>query len=221
MTSADDTHVVRVLNRFGNQHIYTNPSARNWIGRHHKLDPRIEAFHQRLPGFAPTPVVTLPSVAERFAVGHVLMKDESYRLDLKAFKILGASWGTYRGLAERRGLPLTVSIEELGRAARAAKTSLFAATDGNHGRAVARMAKWLDVKAHIFVPRNMDKSTQERIASEGAQVEVVEGDYDLAVKYAHQAAAASKGLLIQDNAWPGYEDIPTVRYAACTRHDHC
>jgi len=189
---------------------YTNPAARRWT-RHHNLDSRIEAFHQSLPGYAPTPLQSLPSLAQRFSVGHVLLKDESYRLDLKAFKILGASWGTYRGLAERLGLPLTVSMAELGRGARAADITLFAATEGNHGRAVARMAKWLNVQAHILVPKNMDKSTQDRIAGEGAQVEIVDGDYDLAVKYADQKAAASKGLLIQDNAWPGYEDIPTVR----------
>ena len=211
MTSPKDTHLAKLVRE---QRIYTNPSARSWTS-HHNLDCRIEPFHRSLPKYAPTPLVSLPSVAQRFSVGHVLLKDESYRLDLKAFKILGASWGTYRGLAERLGLPLTVSMEELGRAARAADISLVAATEGNHGRAVARMAKWLNVPAHILVPKNMDKSTQDRIAGEGARVEVVEGDYDMAVKFADQKAAASRGLLIQDNAWPGYEDIPTVRDATC------
>lgn len=214
MTSADG-RATSLADLVRERRIYTNPSAWSWTS-HHKLDSRIETFHQRLPGYAPTPLRSLAPVAERFAVGHLLMKDESHRLDLRAFKILGASWGTYRGLTERLGLPLTVSIDELGRAARATEITLFAATDGNHGRAVARMAKWLNVRAHIFVPKNMDESTQDRIAGEGALVEVVEGDYDLAVKYADREAAASNGLLIQDNAWPGYEDIPTVRCAACT-----
>lgn len=208
MTSSEGPHIG---DRIHDQGIYTNPSARCWTS-HHNLDARIEAFHRSLPQYAPTPLVSLPLLAQRFSVAHVLLKDESYRLDLKAFKILGASWGTYRGLAERLGLPLTVSMEELGRVAKAADISLYAATEGNHGRAVARMAKWLNVHAHIFIPQNMDKSTQDRIASEGAQVEIVEGDYDLAVEYADQKSAASNGLLIQDNAWPGYEDIPTVRY---------
>lgn len=207
MASAEGTVPENLIR---DRRVYTNPAARRWTS-HHNLDSRIEAFHQTLPGYAPTPLHSLPFLAQRFSVGHILLKDESYRLDLKAFKILGASWGTYRGLAERLGLPLTVSMEELGRGARAADITLFAATEGNHGRAVARMAKWLNVQAHILVPKNMDKSTQDRIAGEGAQVEIVDGDYDLAVQYADQKAAASKGLLIQDNAWPGYEDIPTVR----------
>ena len=212
MTPAEGTQLGDLIR---DRRIHSNPSARTWTS-HHNLDSRIEAFHRSLPGYAPTPLQSLPSVAQRLAVRHVLLKDESYRLDLKAFKILGASWGTYRGLAERLGLPLTVSIEDLGRGARAADITLFAATEGNHGRAVARMARWLNVKAHIFVPNNMDKSTQDRIASEGAQVEIVEGDYDLAETYAEQKAAASKGLLIQDNAWSGYTDIPTVCYVTRT-----
>lgn len=139
------------------------------------------------------------------------MKDESHRFDLKAFKILGASWGTYRALAERLRLPLTMPIKELGLAARMADIKLFAATDGNHGRAVARMANYLDLEAHIVVPKIMDNATQERIASEGARIEVVEGDYDQAVNTAAQKAAALGGLLVQDTAWPGYEEIPRVR----------
>ncbi len=140
------------------------------------------------------------------------MKDESQRLDLKAFKILGASWGTYRALTRRLGLPLTVTIKELGHAARTAGIKLFAATEGNHGRAVARMAKYLGVEAHILVPTLMDKATRIRIAGEGAQVEIVDGDYDMAVHRADEQACAAEGLLIQDNAFPGYEMVPMVRY---------
>ena len=208
MTLEDPRHLANLIR---DQHIYTNPSAHSWTSQY-KVDSQIEEFHRKLPGYAPTPLVSLPSVAKRISVGHVLMKDESHRFDLKAFKILGASWGTYRALTERLGLPLTVSIEELGRRARKADITLFCATDGNHGRAVARMAKWLDVKAHILVPSNMDKSTQQRIASEDAQIEIVEGDYDLAVKYAAEKASASNGLLVQDTAWPAYEEIPRVRH---------
>ncbi|KAI9870607.1 MAG: hypothetical protein M1830_004052, partial [Pleopsidium flavum] len=195
------------LNTVRNQRVYVNTSARSWTCQH-SIDPVIKTFHRSLPGYAPTPLTSLKSIAEQLGVKHVLMKDESHRFDLKAFKILGASWGAYRALAQRLGLPLTVSIRELGLAARIADIKLFAATDGNHGRAVARMAKYLDLEAHIVVPSIMDKVSQERIASEGALIEVVEGDYDLAVKIADQEAAVSGGLLIQDTAWPGYDEIP-------------
>lgn len=192
-------------------HFYTNPSAQTWTS-HYTVDPRVEAFHRTLPGYAPTPLTPLPSVAQRMGVGHVLIKDESARFQLPAFKILGASWATCRAVSERLGLPVTVSLEELRQAAKLRHVELFAASEGNHGRAVARMAQWLSIRSHILVPKNMDQATQERIAGEGAEVEVVDGDYDLAVEIADRRASASNGLLIQDNAWPGYELIPTVRY---------
>ncbi|KAB8246030.1 hypothetical protein BDV35DRAFT_380895 [Aspergillus flavus] len=80
---------------------------------------------------------------------------------------------------------------------------------GNHGRAVAFIARLLDSRADIFVPRSMDESTQQLIGSEGAQVIVVQGDYDQAVQEAADAAQAlDGGILVQDTAFDGYEDIP-------------
>src|SRR5215208_7609617 len=58
-------------------------------------------FHRRLPGYEETPLVGAPGLADAMGVGNVLVKDESGRLGLPAFKILGASWATYRALQER------------------------------------------------------------------------------------------------------------------------
>src|SRR5436309_7151605 len=55
-------------------------------------------FHRRLPGYAPTPLVDAPGLAAALGVGRVWVKDESRRLGLPAFKILGASWAVYRAL---------------------------------------------------------------------------------------------------------------------------
>ncbi|KAE8367121.1 hypothetical protein BDV27DRAFT_143009 [Aspergillus caelatus] len=91
-----------------------------------------------------------------------------------------------------------------------APITLVAATEGNHGRAVAFIARLLDSKADIFVPRSMDDSTQQLIGSEGARVIVVQGDYDQAVREAADAAQAlDGGILVQDTAFDGYEDIPS------------
>ncbi|HRA49257.1 MAG TPA: hypothetical protein PK819_14385, partial [Thermomicrobiales bacterium] len=48
--------------------------------------------HQRLPGYAPSPLIALPGIAEALGIGQVWLKDESSRMGLPAFKILGASW---------------------------------------------------------------------------------------------------------------------------------
>src|SRR4051812_44311881 len=59
-------------------------------------------FHRRLPGYAPTPLIDAPEIAEMLGVRQVLLKNESSRFGLPAFKILGASWAVYRARARMR-----------------------------------------------------------------------------------------------------------------------
>jgi diaminopropionate ammonia-lyase len=167
-------------------------------------------FHRRLPGYAPTPLHELPSIAERLHLARVYLKDESSRLGLPAFKILGASWAVYREVEERLGgtpEPWS-SLEGLARAVTPLRPlELVTATDGNHGRAVARVARWLGLEARIFVPRGTARDRIEAIASEGAAVTEVHGTYDDAVREA-ASMQGPRRLLVQDNGWPGYETIP-------------
>ena len=88
-----------------------------------------------------------------------------------------------------------------------APLTLAAATDGNHGRAVARMARLLGLGALIYVPYDMALARIEAIKSEGAEVVVVEGYYDDAIALAADAASADT-LVISDTSWEGYEDVP-------------
>jgi diaminopropionate ammonia-lyase len=166
-------------------------------------------FHRRLPGYEETPLVDAPRLAEALGVGKVLVKDESSRLGLPAFKVLGASWAVYRALEERLGdggFGSWEAIEDLRRRLEPLRPlSLVAATDGNHGRAVARVARLLGLGARIFVPGDMVAARREAIAGEGAEVVVVDGGYDEAV----ERSAAADGLLISDMSWPGYERVPT------------
>ena len=128
-------------------------------------DPQRAEFHRRLPLYAPTPLISAPGLARRLGVRRVWVKDESSRLGLPAYKILGASWATYRELDARFGpfAPWT-TLDEL-RGQRPSVT-LVAATDGNHGRAVARTAQWLGLKAQILVPQDMAPARQDAIRSE-------------------------------------------------------
>jgi diaminopropionate ammonia-lyase len=165
-------------------------------------------FHRLLPGYEETSLVDAPELAEALDVGKVFVKDESSRLGLPAFKILGASWAVYKALEERVGEDrfggwetiddLRAKIEPLR------PPTLVAATDGNHGRAVARVARLLDLGARIFVPGDMAPARREAIAGEGAEVVVVDGTYDEAV----ERSAEAEGLLISDTSWPGYERVP-------------
>ncbi len=168
---------------------YCSRVARDWnapagrIGAH--------AFHRSLLGYAPTPLLPVPELATELGVGQVLVKDESSRLGLPAFKVLGASWATSKVLERRPG------------------AMLVTATDGNHGRAVARMAAHFGVRATVFVPQVMLPETAGLIESEGATVVWVDGDYDETVRRAAEFAEAQPDrALVQDTAWHGYEQVP-------------
>ncbi|MFI2027264.1 pyridoxal-phosphate dependent enzyme [Streptomyces buecherae] len=97
------------------------------------------------------------------------------------------------------------------------------ATDGNHGRAVARIARLLGQRAHVFVSRGVHPEAVAAIEGEGARVTRVAGPYDLAVREAARAVEdagdgpgagsgsgrqASPTVLVQDSGRPGYERIP-------------
>jgi diaminopropionate ammonia-lyase len=167
------------------------------------------AFHRRLPGYAPTPLVDASVPADQLGVAGGSVKDESLRLELPSFKMLGASWATYRALCDRLGeTPEWDDVTALAAVvARLGPLRLAAATDGNHGRAVARMARLLGLGADIFVPADMVAARIAGIESEGATVTVVDGDYDDAVRRSAEEAGAAC-LVISDTSWPGYQEVP-------------
>lgn len=167
------------------------------------------SFHARLPGYARTPLIDAPELARLVGVERVWVKDESSRLGLPSFKVLGASWAVYRALDRHvGGLPEWRGLDDLmNRLTPYRPLALAAATDGNHGRAVARIAKLLRLDARIFVPLGTAAARIEAIEGEGAACEVVDGTYDDAV--ARSAGEASANcLVISDTSWPGYEDVP-------------
>lgn len=151
------------------------------------------AFHKGLPGYKPTPLYSLPGLAEEFGVGSILVKDESQRFGLKAFKALGASYAIHRWMKTYGG-PSGVTF--------------CCATDGNHGRAVAWTARALGQKAVVFVPRNTSEARIAAIRAEGARVEVVDGRYDAAVARAAEQAAKNRWQVVADTAYPGYLEVP-------------
>ena len=167
-------------------------------------------FHASMAGYRATPLRDAPSAARRLGVGEVLVKDESERLGLPSFKVLGASWAVYRALVEHLGATLQEipSFERLREElARARPLALAAGTDGNHGRAVARMAALLGLEARIYVPADMVAARIAAIEREGASVTVVDGGYDAAVARSAEDAGPSC-LVISDTSWPGYERVP-------------
>lgn len=173
-------------------------------------DRRPWAFHTSLPGYTPTPLIEADGLSGELGVERLWLKDESSRLGLPAFKIMGAAWAVRHALLERLG---TVGedepLDDLGKRARAAGVpALVAATDGNHGRAVARMAKLLGLSAVIVIPRDMAEARREALRVEGAEIVEDAGGYDDAVARSARESSARDGVLVCDTAWPGYENVP-------------
>lgn len=139
------------------------------------------AFHRSLAQYAPTPLRTLPGLADELDLGAVLVKDESARMGLPAFKILGASWAVERTLRDRPGTH-----------------TLVAASAGNHGRAVAHAAAQRRLRCRVFLPGRSLPVRRLAIADEGAEVLVVDGSYEDAVQQAADAAREPGVSLIAD-----------------------
>ena len=162
--------------------------ARDWTAPPPRSSAR--AFHRTQPGYTPTRIAALPEVARDLGLGRVLAKDETNRLGLPAFKVLGASWAVHQALS---------ALETAGEPR---PPRLATATDGNHGRALARTGALLGIPATIFIPDGVHPQAADAIRAEGAEVVATGLDYDGAV------AAETGALLVQDMAWPGYEEIP-------------
>ncbi|KAH6886435.1 tryptophan synthase beta subunit-like PLP-dependent enzyme [Thelonectria olida] len=188
--------------------VYFNPSAQSWTASASVDEGLVDKFHKQLPDYRPTDLVSLDQVAKEIGVRAVHLKNESNRFGMPSFKILGASWGTFRAIALKLGLPLDSDIETVKETIASHNISLFAATDGNHGRAVARMGAVFSIPAEIHVPATMEESTLEFIRSEGATVVVSSGTYDEAVLEAYEASKRKGGILIQDFAFDDYQDLP-------------
>ena len=159
------------------------------------------------------PLARLDGMAKYLGLGGLYVKDESYRFGLNAFKVLGGSFAMARYIASEMGRDVSEMTydyltseafrKEFGQA------TFFTATDGNHGRGVAWAANKLGQKAVVHMPKGSSQARYENIAKEGAQVTIEEVNYDDCVRMAAAEAAETKhGVVVQDTAWEGYEDIP-------------
>ena len=175
---------------------------------------KVRAFHESFPQYSKTPLVKLDQMAAHLGLKNVFVKDESYRFGLNAFKVLGGSYAMAKYIAQKTGkdvsqLPYSVLTsdklrEEFG------QTTFYTATDGNHGRGVAWAANKMKQKCVIYMPIGTTQTRLEHVLREHADASILDLNYDDCVrKAAAEAEAAPNGVIIQDTAWDGYEEIPT------------
>jgi len=171
-------------------------------------------FHRSFPQYSRTPLVSLSNLAELFGIKGIYIKDESFRFDLNAFKVLGGSYAIAKYIAKRLGKEIAeIDYNTLVSGETRQKLgdiTFYTATDGNHGRGVAWAANKLRQKAVVFMPKGSSHIRLQAILDEGAEARITDLNYDDAVRLASKKASEDpNGVVVQDTAWAGYEEIPS------------
>lgn len=169
-------------------------------------------FHRQIPEYRITPLKSLPHLAMMQNVGGILVKDESQRLSLNSFKVLGGSFAIYRFIKSRLNLDSReMTLAELKSAELRTKLGTItfaAATDGNHGMGIAWSARQLGFDSVIYVHKHTTAPRIRAIERNGATVVTIDGTYDDAVRQVNRDARENGWQVISDTSWEGYEDIP-------------
>lgn len=170
---------------------------------------KVREFHCQIDAYKPTPLISLPLLAKKLGVKSILVKDESHRFGLNAFKVLGGSYALGRLLAEY----LKIDISEIDLKTVSTKLDkqlvFTTATAGNHGTGVAWAAREMGQKAVVYMPKGSSLVSVERIRGLGAECIITDVNYDDTVRQANKTAEENGWMLVQDTAWEGYEKIPT------------
>jgi len=170
-------------------------------------------FHRSFPQYSVTPLTRLSQLAGYMGLRNIYVKDESYRFGLNAFKVLGGSFAIAKYIAKQTGRDVSELSyeyltsdklrEEFGQA------TFYTATDGNHGRGIAWAAHKLGQKCVVRMPKGTTPTRKANIARLGAEVTIEDLNYDECVRLANsEAEATENGVMVQDTAWEGYEEIP-------------
>jgi diaminopropionate ammonia-lyase len=166
------------------------------------------------PGYAPTPLRTLPGLARQLGVGTVYYKDEGERFGLKSFKALGGAYAVFRLLAQavasHEGAENVSAADILtGRWHHVVQNiTVTCATDGNHGRSVAWGAQMFGCRCVIYIHANVSEGRRAAIAKYGADVIRLSGNYDDSVRHADAQASENGWTVVSDTTYEGYRSIP-------------
>ncbi len=173
---------------------------------------KVRAFHSTFPAYTPTPLVKLDQLASEFGLKNIVVKDESFRFGLKAFKVLGGTYALGTILAEKIGKDISevdceyLSSEEVSKAV--GDITFASTTDGNHGRGLAWAAEQFNKKAIVYMPKGSAPIRRDNIRSHGAECTITELNYNDCVRMAFEKAKENNWITVQDTSWEGYTEIP-------------
>lgn len=168
---------------------------------------------KQCPRHAPTPLHSLPALADRLGLGEIRVKDESQRFGFGAFKALGGVLAVYNVLSGAVGdaYHFSTSFADVMNGKHKEVTSPFVfstASSGNHGRSVAAGAKLFGNRCVIFLPKFTSAEKEAAIRARGAEVIRIDGDYDTAVAECKRRSQENGWTIISDTSWEGYDSVP-------------
>jgi len=173
---------------------------------------KVNNFHKSFPGYQPSPLADLKSLAKALGVKGIYVKDESARFGLNAFKGLGGSYCIGKYIADRLNMDISdLSYEKINSAEihdKLGEITFVTATDGNHGRGIAWTANCLGHKSAVYMPKGSSLERLNNIKALGAEASITDLNYDDTVRLASKKSKENGWVLVQDTAWEGYEEIP-------------
>ncbi len=173
-------------------------------------------FGRAMTHFEAQPTYTVSPLHHMALQGQeVLVKDETQRMGLGAFKALGGPYAIARYISDQwqanKGEKLNAArLQDGDVKAFAAEMTFVCASAGNHGLGVASGARDRGAKARIFLAHTVPKSFGARLESYGAEVVWAGDNYSQSVAAAVQDAADTGATLLADGTWQGYTELPKL-----------
>lgn len=141
----------------------------------------------------------------------ILIKDETDRMHLGAFKALGGVYAVAKLIEQRVGQPLAPeafldpSVRQI-----AQEMTFICASAGNHGMAVAAGARLFGANARIHLAQTVPEDFARRLQGKGADVVRSGEDYEASIAAAISDADDSDAIHLADGSWPGYTEPPRL-----------
>jgi diaminopropionate ammonia-lyase len=173
---------------------------------------KVKAYHETIKAYKVTPLVDLKELAIALGVKCIFVKDESKRINLDSFKVLGASYAIGMILCKRLGVNIgDISFEDLKSIKireKIGEVTFVACSSGNYGRSIAWIANELGQKAIIYLPKGSVARRVQAIRELGAEARVTDLNYDDTVRYVMQKAKDNNWQMVQSTSWGNYTEIP-------------
>ena len=173
---------------------------------------RVREILENCPKFSATPLLRL----DLPGCGPLMIKDETSRMGLGAFKGLGGIFATGRIILDMvfNQTGIQVSPPDLFEAGMvrefAGSLTFVCASAGNHGMAVAEGARLFGAKSRIHINATVPHTFEDRLQKTGAQVIRSGNTYEESLSAATNEANSCGHILLADGSWNGNTSAPAL-----------